>query len=166
MLIHPTHDRLRPRPGLLTFIGVVSLIWSSMTLLGSVGAAVLFLVLGAGSWFFGLIAGAVGTVVAALVFLWLAASSILAILLFQAGWKTLKDDPDGIRLHRLWAWISLGLDIVGLLASGGTAPNSWTGILYAGAVLYITSQPEVLAYSGQVALAGPKEPGAWTDELA
>ena len=74
-------------------------------------------------------AGAVGTLLVTLVVLWLAASSILSILLFNAGWKTLRDDPAGIRVHRLWAWISLALDIIALIGSGGTAPNSWTGVV-------------------------------------
>jgi hypothetical protein len=155
----------RPRPGLLTFIGIVSLIWSSMTLVGSVVAAFLLLIVGAGSWFLGPLAGAVGTLVVTLVVLWMAASSILSILLFNAGWKTLKDDPAGIRLHRLWAWISLALDVIALIGSGGTAPNSWTGVAYAIAVLYITSSPEVLSYYGFDPRVKPPKPGVWTDDL-
>ena len=156
----------RPRPGLLTLIGVVSLIWSSMTLIGSVVATFFLLLAGAGSWLLGPLAGAVGTAVVALVVAWMAASSILSILLFNAGWKTLKGDPAGIRLHRLWAWISLALDVIGLLGSGGTAPNSWTGVVYAIAVLYITSTPEVLSYYGFDPRARPPKPGVWNDELA
>src|SRR3954452_614149 len=102
----------RPRPGLLTFIGIVSLIWSSMTLVGSVVMVFVLFLVGAGSWFLGPVAGAVGTLLVTLVCLWMVASSILSILLFQAGLKTLRDDPAGLRLHRLWAWISLALDVV------------------------------------------------------
>jgi hypothetical protein len=142
----------------------VSLIWSSMTLIGSVVTAILLLFVGAGSWFLGPLAGAVGTLVVTLVVIWMAASSILSILLFNAGWKTLKDDPAGIRLHRLWAWISLALDLIALIGSGGTAPNSWTGVGYAVAVLIITSSSDVIAYYGLDPRVKPPKPGVWTDD--
>jgi len=159
---YPYH---RPRPGLLTFIGIVSLIWSSLTLIGSVVTALVLLLVGAGSWLLSPLAGAIGTLVVTLVVLWMAASSILSILLFNAGWKTLKDDPAGIRLHRLWAWISLALDVIGLLGSGGTAPNSWTGVVYAIAVLIITSSPEVMSYYGFDPRVKPPKQGMYPDDL-
>ncbi|WP_435006204.1 hypothetical protein P12x_003832 [Tundrisphaera lichenicola] len=160
------HPPRYSRPGLLTFIGIVSLIWSSVTLIGSVGAVLALLLVGAGSWLLGPLAGAVGTFVVVLAVLWLTASSFLSILLFLAGWKTIHDDPGGIHLHRLWAWISLALDAVALLASVGTAPNSWTGIAYAIGVLYVTSRPDVLAYYGFYPGTKPTGSGYGHDDLA
>src|SRR5438309_9960151 len=87
---YPYH---RPRPGLLTFIGIVSLIWSSLTLIGSVVTALILLLVGAGSWFLGPLAGAVGTLVVTLVVLWRAASPSLRLSLSNAGSQTLMDDP-------------------------------------------------------------------------
>ncbi len=97
-------------------------------------------------------------------FVWMVVSSILSILLFQAGWKTLPRQPAGIRLHRLWAWISLTLDAVLLLLTGGTAAHSWAAILYAVGVLYVTGLPEVRAYHGFDG-PGPK-PKGWDGDLA
>jgi hypothetical protein len=149
----------------LTFIGIVSLIWSSLTLIGSVVMALVLLLVGAGSWFLSPMAGVVGTTLATLIIVWMAASSILSILLFNAGWKTLKDNPAGITLHRLWAWISLALDAIALLGSGGTAPNSWTGIVYAIAVLIITSSPEVTSYYSFDPRVKPPDAGTYPDDL-
>jgi hypothetical protein len=156
----------RQRPGILTFLGIVSLIWSTMTLVGTVVGVVLCLLVGAGSWFGGTVVGTIGTIVATLVLLWLVACSILSILLFKAGLDTLRDDPAGIHLHRLWAFISLALDLVGLMATGGMAANSWTGLIYAGAVLYLTNLPEVRAYYGVAPRAAPGKPPVWVDDMA
>jgi hypothetical protein len=53
-----------------------------------------------------------------------------------------------------------------LIGSAGTAPNSWTGVVYAIAVLYITSSPEVLSYYGFDPRVKPPKPGAYNDDLA
>jgi hypothetical protein len=161
--MHPY--RTRPRPGLLTLIGVVSLIWSLLSLVGVAIAAVLSLVLGLGSWLGGPYVGLVGTVVALIAFLWMVASSILSILLFQAGLKTLRDDSAGVRLHRLWAWISLAIAVFTVLAPGRASSYSWFGLFYAVGVLYVTGLPEVRAYFGEIPLKRSGKPEAWDDEF-
>ncbi len=154
------------RPGILTVLGVVSLIWSATALVGLVVGALVLVAVGGGSWLLGPVAGAVGTLVGLLMFGWMVASSLLSILLFRAGWKTLRDDPDGIRLHRLWAWISLALDALLVLVSGGSAITSWAAVFYAVGVLYVTGSPEVRAYFG---LDGryekPAKPRGWDHDL-
>ncbi len=142
------------RPGILTFLGVVSLVWSSLSLVGVVLGIVLFAVFGMAGWLGGPVAGAVTMLIGALAILWMVASSFLSFLLARAGWRTLHDDPSGIRLHRTWAWISLALDAVGLLLSGGTLPNSWVGISYALLVLHVTNLHDVQLYQSRLT-AGP-----------
>ena len=141
---------LPPKPGVLKFIAVVSLLWSVTTFLAVVVGLVLVLALGAGSWLLGPAAGAVGSVLGILAILWLIGSSLLSLLLFFAGWKTWRGDPEGIRLHRLWAGISLVLDVLALLTTGGLHAGSWWGVVYAAGVLYATRMPEVLAYVAAV----------------
>src|SRR3954466_14551999 len=108
-----------PKPGILTFLGVVSLLWSVTTVLGVIVGIVVSLGLGAGSWLLGPVAGAFGSLLSLAVIAWLVLASLLSILLFQAGWRTLQGDPSGIALHRIWAWISLVLDALALLTTGG-----------------------------------------------
>jgi hypothetical protein len=160
----PTYRRTRP--GLLTFIGVVSLIWSSLSLVGVAVGTILSLALGGGSWLGGPAVGAIGSAIALVVILWLVASSLLSILLFVAGLRTLRDDPSGLGLHRLWAWISLVLSVLTLLGSGRSS-SSWAGLAYAVTVLYVTGLPEVRAYVyGSLAHSKPGKPGHWDDDLA
>jgi hypothetical protein len=135
-----------PRPGVLTFIGVVSLLWSITTVLGVIVGIIVSIGIGAGSWLLGPIAGAFGSLLGLMAIVWLVGASLLSILLFQAGWRTLKGDPSGIALHRIWAWISLVLDALALLTTGGLHAGSWWGVIYAVGVLYATRLPEVEAY--------------------
>ena len=150
-------------------MGVVSLIWSSLSLVGVVVGGILAFVLGTASWLGGPFVGAVGSAVALLAIGWMVVSSILSILLFQAGLKTLRDDPAGLRLHRLWAWINLALAVLGVLASGRSS-YSWAVLFYAVGVLYITGLSEVRAYyyggldHGKPVKAG--KPGGWDDDFA
>ena len=135
-------------------IGVVSLVWSSLSLIRLVAGGCSGSRIGAESWLGGPYTGIAGSVVALLAFAWLVASSILSILLFQAGLKTLRDDPAGVRLHRLWAWISLALALLGVLSSGRSS-YSWSTLFYAVGVLYVTGLPEIRAYYGEF---GPGKP--------
>ncbi|WP_435016854.1 hypothetical protein TA3x_004435 [Tundrisphaera sp. TA3] len=153
-------DRLPPKPGVLNLIGVISLLWSLTTVLGVVVGILVLIGLSAGSWLLGPVAGAVGSLLGVLGILWLIAASILSVMLFMAGWRTLQGDPSGIRLHRTWAWISLVLDAVGLLISGGLYVGSWWGVLYAVGVLYVTRTPEVLAYLDVIEGRGYLKPTA------
>lgn len=141
---------LPPKPPILNVIGVISLVWSLTTVLGVFVGILVLLGLGAGSWLLGPVAGAVGSFFSLLGILWLVGASILSVILFLAGWRTLQGDPYGIRLHRGWAWISLILDALGLLISGGLHAGSWWGVLYAVGVLYVTRTPEVLGYIASV----------------
>ncbi len=157
----------RTRPGLLTLIGVVSLVWASLSLIRFVAMGLLSLVIGAASWWGGPGVGVTGSVIALVAFTWMAASSILSILLFQAGLKTLRDDPAGVRLHRVWAWISLGLTLLGVVFSGRSS-YSWTTLFYAVGVLYVTGLPEVRAFAGEFGFGKPikgGKPDPWDDEL-
>ena len=160
----PTYRR--NRPGLLTFIGIVSLIWASLSLIRVAIGTVLSLALGGGSWLGGPTVGAIGSSIALLVIFWLFVSSILSVLLFVAGLRTLRDDPSGISLHRLWAWISLILTVLSLLGSGRSS-SSWVSLAYAVTVLYVTGLPEVRAYVyGHFSHAKPGKPGSWDHDLA
>lgn len=131
-----------PRPAIATFFGVVSLVWSICTL----GTSLVFLLIcslvGAGSWLGGPIVGAFGTALSLAVAVYLIFSSFLSFVLLSAGWLTLQGDPRGITLHRTWAWISLALDALTLLMTGGLTPG-WFGLIYAIAVLYFTTPREV-----------------------
>ncbi len=154
-----------PRPGILLFLGLVSLIWSALTLVGGLVIAGIALAVGLGSWLGGPIAGAVGSILGLVVAGWIVLSSILSLLLFVAGWRTLRGDPSGIALHRTWAWISLALDAVALLASAGASPTNWGGLIYALIVLYAINLPEVVAHAhGGGPAVGPGKPPAWDDE--
>ncbi len=153
-----------PRPGVLTFIGYVSLIWSALSLVGVFAGVGLFAVIGAGSWLGGPIVGAVGSLVGVVAIVGLLVGSILSLLLFTAGWRTLRDDPSGVDLHRRWAWISLALDVVALILSGGLWASSWWGVAYALGVVYATGLPEVRAYCGERPFATAGKPAAWDDE--
>jgi hypothetical protein len=160
--------RTQPRPALLSLIGGVSLVWSSLSLIRVVAGGVLSFVLGVASWLGGPHVGAVGSVVALIAFAWMIVSSILSILLFQAGLKTLRDDPAGVSLHRVWAWVSLALALLGVLASGRSS-YSWATLLYAVGVLYVTGLPEVRAFAGEFEPGKPVKTGKldhWDDELA
>jgi hypothetical protein len=134
------------RPGVVTLLGVISLAWSSLTFLGAMFAILAAMLFGAGSWLLGPVAGAVGTVVGGLMVLLILAHSVLAILLFCGGWNTLVGAPSGRELLRLWAWISLVLDGLTLVVTGGLSPTSWWGLIYALAVIVVTDWPEVRAY--------------------
>lgn len=131
------------RPGVATFFGLVSLIWALTTLGGTLVMLLVVFVLGAASWLIGPFGAVLGSALAGLVALYLVASSALSFLLLSAGWLTLQGDPRGVARLRLWAWISLALDVVALLFTVGHAPNGYVGIGYAIAVLYFTT-PRVI----------------------
>ncbi len=131
-----------PRPAIATFFGVVSLIWAVATL-GSVLIMLLVMsLIGAGSWLGGPVVGFLGTAISLLVAAYLIASSLMSFVLLWAGWLTLVGDPRGVPLLRFWAWISVGLDTLSLLMTGGISPG-WFGLAYAIAVLYYTSPREI-----------------------
>ena len=160
--------RTQPRPALLSLIGGVSLLWSSLGLIRAVAGGVFSFVLGASSWLGGPYPGIAGSVVTLLAFAWMIASSVFTILLFQAGLKTLRDDPAGVRLHRIWAWISLALALLDVVASGRSS-YSWGTLLYAVGVLYVTGLPEVRALAGEFGHEKPikaGKPSPWDDDLA
>ena len=158
----------RRRPGLLTLLGVVSVALSALGMIRLIAGAVLFLFAGVASWLGGPQAGLIGGLIAGVMLVWLFAGSILSIVLFRAGVMTLRDDPAGVRLHRLWAWLSLGLAMLGVLASGRSS-YSWTILIYAVGVLYVTGRPVVRAYCGEEKpgkLVGAGRPGRWDGESA
>ena len=132
-----------PRPAIATFFGVVSLIWATITLSGTLLGIVIFAVVGAGSWLAGPLVGAIGSAISVVVILYLILASLLSFVLLRAGWLTMQGDPRGIDLLRLWAWISLVLDALSLLLSGGLAANGYFGLVYAVAVLYYTTPLEI-----------------------
>jgi hypothetical protein len=153
--------RARTRPGLLTLIGVVSLIWASTRLFG-----VLFtLFFNSASWAWGVQAGLDGIAIGALLLLGMIGSSGMSVLLGLAGWRTLKDDPASVQLHRIWGWISLALALLGALSSGRSV-YSWALLAYSVGVIYVVGRPEVRAWAGEVGFVRAKKgPGPW-DELA
>jgi len=150
-----------PRPSVLTLIGWVSLIWSALSLAGVFVGIFLFAVVGAGSWLGGPVVGALGSLIGLVAIAWLVVGSCLSLFLLSAGWRTLADDPSGVDRHRTWAWISLVLDAVALLLSGGLWASSWWGVIYALFVLHATNRPEVHAYrfGVPIRLAAGKPPG-------
>lgn len=117
-----------PRPAIATFFGVVSLIWSLCTLGSSLILLLICSLVGVGSWLGGPIVGALGTALSVAVAIYLVFSSFLSFVLLSAGWLTLRGDPSGITLHRTWAWISLVLDALTLLMTGGYRPagSAWS----------------------------------------
>ncbi len=132
-----------PRPAIATFFGIVSLFWALSTLAGVLLGIGVFALIAAGSWLGGPIVGAVGSAVGVLGIGYFFLSSFLSFLLLSAGWKTLQGDPRGISQHRLWAWLSIILDALSLLGSGGLAANGYFGLIYAVAVLYYTTPREI-----------------------
>ena len=139
-----------PRPAIATFFGITSLVWA-VVMLGWVLVVVAFAALiGFGGWLFGPVLGLAGTALGAIVALYCLLSSSMSFMLLWASWLILRGDPGGIKLLRLWAWISLIFDALTLLFSGGTAPTSWGALLYAFAVLYFT-RPEAIDFRGSVA---------------
>ena len=132
-----------PRPSIATFFGITSLIWG-IFMLGWVLVVIGFAILiGGGSWLGGPVLGLLGTAIGAIVALYCLLSSSMSFMLLWAGWLILRGDPGGIKLLRLWAWLSLIFDALTLLFSFGTAPTSWGALLYAVAVLYFTRTEEI-----------------------
>ena len=132
-----------PRPTIATLFGVISLIWG-ISMLGWILVVIaLAVLLGVGSWLGGPVLGLVGTAIGSIVALYCLLSSSMSFMLLWAGWLILQGDPGGIKLLRLWAWISLIFDALTLLFSGGTAPTSWGALIYAFAVLYFTRPDEI-----------------------
>lgn len=163
-----TPSRARTRPGLLTLIGIVSLVWASLSLFRVVAIGFVSVILGGASWMGGVHAGAIGTLIALILIALMVVSSGLSIILFLAGWKTLRDDPAGVRLHRIWAWISLALALISV-ATSGRSSHPWIDLFYAVAVLYVTGLPEVRAYFNEARSSKPIKPGKsrpWDDEFA
>lgn len=138
--MYPTPE---PQPTIAKFFGVVSLFWALSTLGGVLLGMGLFLVIGVGGWLVNPIVGAVGSAIGVVAIGYLLLSSFLSFLLLSAGWKTLQGDPRGISQHRTWAWLSIVLDAVSLLVSGGIAANGYFGLIYAVAVLYFTTPREI-----------------------
>ncbi len=118
------------------------MIWSLCTLGSSLILLLICSLVGVGSWLGGPIVGALGTALSVAVAIYLVFSSFLSFVLLSAGWLTLRGDPSGITLHRTWAWISLVLDALTLLMTGGLSPG-WFGLVYAISVLHFTSPREV-----------------------
>lgn len=132
-----------PRPAVATFFGLVSLLWA-LVMLGWVSVVVAFaLLIGVGSWLGGPVIGVVGTAIGAMIALYCVVSSLMSFVLLWAGWLILRGDPGGVPLLRYWAWISLILDTLTLLLTGGITPTSWGALLYAVAVLYFTRPIEL-----------------------
>lgn len=135
-----------PRPGILNLITFVSLIWSVagviwflLVLLAALGISVL-------SWLGGPIAGAVGTMVGLGIVVVSGLKSLLSLVLFVAAVKTWSGEPEGRSLHKLWAWITLVLDALDLLLTAGLDPGAWWGLVYAGLLIYLLDQPDMVAY--------------------
>jgi len=154
-----------PRPGILTLIMIISFLWSGLSVLRFVLWAIFALIIGVGSWFFGPVVGAVGSMAGLLGIGLMLAFSILSLLLFAAAWHTAKGDPAGRSLHQTWAWINIIMDGFALILTGGLSPMAWWGLLYAVGVLYVMSQPEVRAYFDRHLIRpGPAKPGGIADD--
>lgn len=138
---YPAH-----RPGVLGFVSAMSLVlsvvdvcWLFLITLALMGVSV-------ASWFAGPWVGAVGFVLAAVLFVFALVRGCLSVLLFMAGWRTMHGEPSGLTLHTTWAWITVALDVVNLMLTAGLSPSSWWGLAYALFVLWVMSRPQVLAY--------------------
>jgi hypothetical protein len=153
-----------PRPGIVTVVGIISLVWSSLTVLRVIAWALVVSVLGFASWFLGPAVGAFGSLVGMLAILLMILHSLLSLLLFLAGWNTLRGDPSGRSLHQTWAWINIILDGLALLFSHGIAPGSWLGLAYAIALILIMDQPEVRAYFDHRSLPPGYKPEGVVDD--
>jgi hypothetical protein len=135
-----------PKPGVLSIVAIVSLVWSGLNVLRLILWAALWLLLGIGSWLLGPAVGAVGTLFSVVVILLSVAQSILSIILFMAALATMRGEPAGRTLHLWWAWINLFLDGTALILTAGLLPSSWWGLAYAIAIIYVMGLPEVRAY--------------------
>jgi hypothetical protein len=143
------YPQMTRRPGSASFLGFVSVIYSGLALLGLVVGVLFVSLFGAAGWLLGPGIGVVASGFGALMIGMMALFSILSLLLCRAGFLTLADDPRGISLLRLWAWLRIGLDVLTLLFSGGAAITSWWGLAYAIVVLYVTSWPEIQIWYGR-----------------
>ena len=137
------YENSGPRPAIATIFGITSLIWGIVMLGWVLVVIALAAVIGFGGWLFGPITGLAGTAIGSIIALYCLLSSSMSFMLLWAGWLILRGDPGGIKLLRLWAWISLIFDALTLLFSGGTAPTSWGALIYAFAVLYFTRPDEI-----------------------
>jgi hypothetical protein len=141
------------KPGSITAIGLISLVWSVVSLLGFGALTVAAVGLGTLGWLGGPALGAVGMALGMALILIAGLKSMLSLLLFFAAWRTLEGKPSGRSLHRSWAWTILFVDALDLLFTGGMDPTAWWGLGYAFTILFITDQPEVRAFFGRERLA-------------
>lgn len=142
------------RPGVLNLIAVVSFVLSGANVLWLIGVGLLMALAGALSWLGGPIVGAIGTAAVVVVLILIGAQFLLSILLFSAGWQTWKGRPGGRSRHKTWAWITVGLDLLTLLFTGGIDPGAWTRLIYAVVLIYVLDQREIRDYFERRALPG------------
>ena len=79
------------------------------------------------SWLGGPVVGALGLFAGIVIFAIAGLKSLLSLLLFAAGWKTLQGDPAGRAYHRLWAWMIVVLDVVNLVVHRRDGPDGLVG---------------------------------------
>ena len=140
----------RARPGLVTLLAAISILWSVASVIWFGVAILAALGVSALSWLGGPGVGVIATLIGFAVIAVTGLRSILSLILFYAGLKAWNGEPEGRSLHRTWAKITLVVDALDLLLTGGIDPTAWWGLAYAVGVLYVTDQPEARAY-----LAGP-----------
>ncbi len=151
-------SRSRPRPGILTVIGGLSLVWSIASPL-CVGLAFL--------WFAISMTGTPSKInmnVQCFLLGWFVASPTLSLVLFFAAWTMLNDDPRTLKLNRSWARISLTIDALVLVVLGmANVPGQLfmplgivlIDLIYASIVLYAAGLTKVRAYFGDVSQPKP-----------
>ncbi|WZO99590.1 hypothetical protein EP7_001197 [Isosphaeraceae bacterium EP7] len=134
------------KPGSVTAIGLISLVWSLVSLVGFGALALAAIGLGTLSWLGGPVFGAVGLALGIVLIILAGLKSMLSLVLFFAAWRTLEGRPSGRSLHRVWAWTILVVDALDLIFTGGMDPTAWWGLGYAFTILFITDQPEARAF--------------------
>jgi hypothetical protein len=134
------------KPGSVTAIGLISLVWSLISLVGFGALALAAIGLSTLSWLGGPVFGVVGLALGMVLMILAGLKSMLSLLLFVAAWRTLEGRPSGRSLHRAWAWTILVVDALDLIFTGGMDPTAWWGLAYAFTVLFVTDQPEARAF--------------------
>ncbi len=134
------------RPGVLDIISVVSFALSILNVLWLVAVAVLLAAAGAASWLGGPVVGVLGTAIGLFLAIFLILQSILSIMLFNAATATWRGDPAGRSRHKLWAWLTIILDVIDLIFTWGLDPGAWFRLGYALFVLFAMNRGDVAAY--------------------
>ena len=86
----------------------------------------------------------------------------ICVLRVTAGYHLLRRMPDGLRLHRKWAILSMTFSVAALWVTSGQASICWVGLATAFGVLVVVRLPWFVRIVAIV--SGTKPRKAWSDE--